>query len=580
METNSEETFLVADTSILVGALPFIRAVIESEELPYVVYIPYVVLTELDKGRTAAPVNQLISRYMRQQSMRLLAQNGTDHDKVFVAKGIVVTNDDLIMGAALQLKETDRLAYEILDQATKKQLASKTMLRKVKEIMRKCREKAEKVSIDEVRRLIKYACAISEQVKTKNILAVKVLNIYKGIYAGIKTSTRQTYALNFDHLKNKQVGVSELGLYKEQNNTTKIKAGKLQQQRHQSTRNTKKKPKQLEEDTRHRRETYHRMLEDTEISDEDILPFDTDSTATVNLIPQLENNSVSRRLTRSKETIATETLVRTSMKYASKHEIPTNCQVLDSEADSDKLWSSVKQATKRSFERPAFNKAEHNPSAQLSNANFHLLFERHEDSSRMDTEESVAVKRQRQIESRSSTIISDKEPVYEMLNSAWQHLNNITGSWASYCKIEYPFAHEQKSPDPTYDHPHLNRWSQVVAQVSDFYERLLKINCTVSKSIQMEVAGRFKENISKIWGPLEHLPCSVRISSPAEILSFFEDDHNRELMSNGLEQLKTFRRIIQQCDKKLVNELFQRTKKRVCRSSAKVTAKSSKSTDK
>lgn len=106
METNSEETFLVADTSILVGALPFIRAVIESEELPYVVYIPYVVLTELDKGRTAAPVNQLISRYMRQQSMRLLAQNGTDHDKVFVAKGIVVTNDDLIMGAALQLKET------------------------------------------------------------------------------------------------------------------------------------------------------------------------------------------------------------------------------------------------------------------------------------------------------------------------------------------------------------------------------------------------------------------------------------------------------------------------------------------
>lgn len=103
----------------------------------------------------------------------------------------------------------------------------------------------------------------------------------------------------------------------------------------------------------------------------------------------------------------------------------------------------------------------------------------------------------------------------------------ISGSWASYCKIEYPFAHEQKSPDPTYDHPHLNRWSQVVAQVSDFYERLLKINCTVSKSIQMEVAGRFKENISKIWGPLEHLPCSVRISSPAEILSFFEDDHNR-----------------------------------------------------
>lgn len=57
-----------------------------------------------------------------------------------------------------------------------------------------------------------------------------------------------------------------------------------------------------------------------------------------------------------------------------------------------------------------------------------MFIDRHEDSSRMDTEESVAVKRQRQIESRSSTIISDKEPVYEMLNSAWQHLNNITGT--------------------------------------------------------------------------------------------------------------------------------------------------------
>lgn len=109
METGGDQCgqiYLVADTSVLIGALPLIRAIIESENLLYIIYVPYVVLVELDRGRTAAPVNQLISRCMRQNDPKLLAQGGIDHDRVFVAKGTVASNDDLIIGTALQLKET------------------------------------------------------------------------------------------------------------------------------------------------------------------------------------------------------------------------------------------------------------------------------------------------------------------------------------------------------------------------------------------------------------------------------------------------------------------------------------------
>lgn len=106
--SNSDETYFVTDTSVLIGALPFIRAIAECEAIPCVVYIPYIVLVELDRGSTAAPVNQLLSRFMRQKNTKLLAQNAKNHDQVFLAKATTPTNDDLIMGAALQLKEAGK----------------------------------------------------------------------------------------------------------------------------------------------------------------------------------------------------------------------------------------------------------------------------------------------------------------------------------------------------------------------------------------------------------------------------------------------------------------------------------------
>lgn len=109
VDLDSSDTFLVADTSVLIRSLPMVRAVIESSQ-PYTVYVPYVVLTELDKGRTAAPVNRLLCRYMKQKHPRIIAQGVQGHKEVTQASGITPKNDDLILGAALKLKEEGEFA--------------------------------------------------------------------------------------------------------------------------------------------------------------------------------------------------------------------------------------------------------------------------------------------------------------------------------------------------------------------------------------------------------------------------------------------------------------------------------------
>ena len=105
VDLDSSNFYLVADTSVLIRSLPMVRAVIESSQ-SYTVYIPYVVLTELDQGSTAAPVNKLLCRHMKQKSPRVIAQSVIGHKEVTQATGVAQKNDDLILGAALKLKET------------------------------------------------------------------------------------------------------------------------------------------------------------------------------------------------------------------------------------------------------------------------------------------------------------------------------------------------------------------------------------------------------------------------------------------------------------------------------------------
>ena len=104
VDLSPEGTFLVADTSVLIRSLPMVRAVIESS-VAYKVYVPYIVLTELDKGSTAAPVNRLLCREMKQKNPRVIAQGITGHQNVAQARGVSPKNDDLILGTALKLKE-------------------------------------------------------------------------------------------------------------------------------------------------------------------------------------------------------------------------------------------------------------------------------------------------------------------------------------------------------------------------------------------------------------------------------------------------------------------------------------------
>lgn len=104
VDLDSHNTYLVADTSVLIRSLPMVRAVVESSQ-PYTVYIPHIVLTELDSGSTGAPVNKLLCRHMKRKNPRVMAQSIVGHQEVTQAKGVVQKNDDLILGAALKLKE-------------------------------------------------------------------------------------------------------------------------------------------------------------------------------------------------------------------------------------------------------------------------------------------------------------------------------------------------------------------------------------------------------------------------------------------------------------------------------------------
>ncbi|OQR69277.1 hypothetical protein BIW11_12363 [Tropilaelaps mercedesae] len=663
MEVISEETHLVADTSVLIGALPFIRAVIETEALPYVVYIPYVVLTELDRGRAAAAVNQLISRHMRQQSTRVVAQHGVDHDRVFEAKGVVANSDDLILGAALQLKEAgnhvilitndhnliskscanqlramtsfdlvlflpqaiptldkfivkdiqtlcpqretivrftiellacaikmhlvsvganfkpsstaDHLVFEIMDKAVEAQITSKPVLKRTKDIIKKCRGKSREISVEDVRRLVKYACALLEEVKMKNKFSAKVLNVCKGIYAGIKTGLKRTSSLTFDYCpKKKNVSTAKLPSNQQKKVIAEI-AELTRKEQHDlyqgATGGLQKKPKGTEEDTKRREYLRLNKIEDMEISGEELLPSVTTARQTGGLSRQCgESTSPPLTFFNSERGVLTPTKV--SARIASKQYVSAALNIFDGETANKKGRLTTEYPPRRRYEKSLkyHRGSPCKPAENQTSALFQSVVvthtaievsERCEDPNEMDLEEGAQAKRGRQLQERLTVINVEKEPVFQMLNSAWQRLNNIAGSWASYCRFEYPFPYDVL-PDLIYDHPHVNRCYQLVAHLADFYERLWKLNFTVSRDIQMEVAERFMKNITQVWEPVERVSHPSTIVSAAEVLSYFQDDRKREMMSGGLEQLKIFRKIIEKCHYKLLSDIVAKVTKK------------------
>lgn len=106
---------------------------------------------------------------------------------------------------------TDKLIYEIIGNAIDSKLASETLLNKTKGLMKEYCEKGRSVRIEDVRRFVKYACAILEEIKVQSGMAAKTLNVCKGIYASLNDFPKKSSALHFDYCReNRKINMTDL----------------------------------------------------------------------------------------------------------------------------------------------------------------------------------------------------------------------------------------------------------------------------------------------------------------------------------------------------------------------------------
>lgn len=103
----------------------------------------------------------------------------------------------------------------------------------------------------------------------------------------------------------------------------------------------------------------------------------------------------------------------------------------------------------------------------------------------------------------------------------------VSGSWAVHCEIDYSFPFHQNITDLTYDHFHLDHLSKLLSRLNHFYERLLKLELTVSKEIQMEVAEKFLEALVETWKPGNQVPPPLRSIHTEDILCLFQNAGKR-----------------------------------------------------
>ncbi|XP_003744227.1 uncharacterized protein LOC100905775 [Galendromus occidentalis] len=547
-------TYLVADTSVLIRSLPMVRALIESS-LPYSVYIPYIVLTELDRGSTAAPVNRLLCRYMKQKQPRVIAQGVLGHKDVAQACGVVLKNDDLILGAALKLKEKGLKTVMLTNDnnLSVKSCANGLSCWSSVDSMCKLRDAIPEMDhfiIKDLRELCQNAqqlftfctdllmCALKFQLGEESQLT----SVNNGLVYRLVERVKERKIVRDSDLLDRTVAL---------------------------IRESRKRGRHLTHDSVQRFLRHVCAILETLKSKDAVARI-------LNVCKGIFFALKSYPRATSKASLSSSIVEHKTNRRFESMSGAQRRQVIDIVTKADKARRKSDRIKKDISKRKKLPKVGSTGDAvdsddqddgmdvddECAEGSSQLkatisagpMFRGHDTTAEMSTRYSIGVevipKRPQQT---FGPLVGDDircSPVYHMLETVWNFLHCVSGSWASRCGVEYCW---KANPEAGLEVKltTLAEFAESLGRIEEDYSRLLKLGNSVSSELLLTVAERFIKVLSEVCA-------KIFTATPREVVQFFQDERTSDILLHGRTQLGAFRDAIVRCRNKETQKTLAR----------------------